>query len=107
MSSNTFSLTCEIDPTFPTFNISQCESDSMPMSTMRVKETRYDIIRHPIRVLVDFNPDYSTLSKELIDASKETLLRLKDYIGPDVIQDQCQVTGFNIDFMISDCKVIK
>jgi len=99
-------VTCEMDPTFPTFNISRDFFDSIPMSTMRVKETRYDIIRHPIRVLVDFNPDYSTLSKELIDASKETLLRLKDYIGPDVIQDQCQVTGFNIDFMISSCKII-
>ena len=81
-------------------------SEDMPMSYAIVKQTRYDILRHPIRVLVDFNPDYSTLSKELIDASKETLLRLKDYIGPDVIQDQCQVTGFNIDFMISSCKII-
>ena len=95
-------VTCEMDKPFNQISY----SEDIPMSYATVKETRYDIIRHPIRVLVDFNPDYSTLSKELIDTSKETLLRLKDYIGPDVIQDQYQVTGFNIDFMISSCKII-
>ena len=95
-------VTCEMDKPFNQISY----SEDIPMSYTTVKETRYDIIRHPIRVLVDFNPDYSTLSKELIDTSKETLLRLKDYIGPDVIQDQYQVTGFNIDFMISSCKII-
>ena len=96
-------VTCEMDKPFNQITY----SEDMPMSYATVKQTRYDILRHPIRVLVDFNPDYSTLSKELIDTSKEVLLRLKDYIGPDVIQDQYQVTGFNIDFMISSCKVIK
>ena len=96
-------ITCEMDP-FPTFNISEDWSDRI---SIRVKETRYDILRHPIRISVQFNKDYSTLSKELIDASKEVLLRLKDYIGPDVIQDQYQATGFDIDFMISSCKVMK
>ena len=95
-------VTCEMYKPFNQISY----SEDIPMSYATVKQTRYDIIRHPIRVLVDFNPDYSTLSKELIDTSKETLLRLKDYIGPDVIQDQCQVTGFNIDFMISSCKII-
>ena len=93
-------ITCEMDP-FPTFNISEDWSDRI---SIRVKETRYDIIRHPIRVSVQFNKDYSTLSKELIDASKEVLLRLKDYIGPDVIQDQYQATGFDIEFMLSSVK---
>ena len=96
-------ITCEMDP-FPTFNISEDWSDRI---SIRVKETRYDILRHPIRISVQFNKDYSTLSKELIDASKEVLLRLKDYIGPDVIQDQYQATGFDIEFMISSCKVMK
>ena len=64
-------VTCEMDKPIT-------YSEDMPMSYATVKQTRYDILRHPIRVLVDFNPDYSTLSKELIDASKETLLRLKD-----------------------------
>jgi hypothetical protein len=100
-------ITCEMDSTFPTFNPSENGFDQIPMSYATVKETRYDILRHPIRISVQFNPDYSTLSKELIDTSKEVLLRLKDYIGPDVIQDQYQATGFDIDFMISSCKVIK
>ena len=100
-------ITCEMDSTFPTFNPSEDGFDSIPMSYATVKETRYDILRHPIRVSVQFNPDYSTLSKELIDTSKEVLLRLKDYLGSDVIQDQYQATGFDIDFMISSCKVMK
>jgi hypothetical protein len=96
-------VTCEMDKP-----LNRAYSDeSTNMSYVSVKETRYDITRHPIRVSVKFNKDYSTLSKEIIDDSKETLLRLKDYIGPDVIQDQYQATGFDIDFMISDCKIIK
>ena len=100
-------ITCEMDSTFPTFNPSEEGFDQIPMSYATVKQTRYDILRHPIRISVQFNPDYSTLSKELIDTSKEVLLRLKDYIGPDVIQDQYQATGFDIDFMLSSCKIIK
>lgn len=100
-------ITCEMDSTFPTFNPSEDGFDSMPMSYATVKQTRYDILRHPIRVSVQFNPDYSTLSKELIDTSKEVLLRLKDYIGPDVIQDQFSIMNFDIDFMLSSCKIIK
>ena len=96
-------VTCEMDKPFNQIPY----SEDMPMSYATVKQTRYDILRHPIRVSVQFNPDYSTLSKELIDTSKEVLLRLKDYIGPDVIQDQYQATGFDIDFMISSCKVMK
>jgi hypothetical protein len=99
-------ITCEMDSTFPTFNPSENGFDQIPMSYATVKQTRYDILRHPIRISVQFNPDYSTLSKELIDTSKEVLLRLKDYIGPDVIQDQYQATGFDIDFMLSSCRVI-
>jgi len=93
-------VTCEMNPINYSFDL-----DTMSYAT--VKQTRYDILRHPIRVSVQFNPDYSTLSKELIDTSKEVLLRLKDYIGPDVIQDQYQATGFDIDFMLSSCKIIK
>ena len=96
-------VTCEMDKPL---NLAYSD-ESTNMSYVSVKETRYDIIRHPIRISVKFNKDYSTLSKELIDASKETLLRLKDYIGPDVIQDQYGTIDFYIDFMISDCKIIK
>ena len=96
-------ITCEMDKPFNQIPY----SEDIPMSYATVKQIRYDILRHPIRVSVQFNPDYSTLSKELIDTSKEVLLRLKDYIGPDVIQDQYQATGFDIDFMLSSCKIIK
>ena len=93
-------VTCEMN------NPLSLSYSSEPANIPYVTETHYDIIRHPIRISVKFNSDYSTLSKELIDNSKEVLLRLKDYIGPDVIQDQYGATGFDIDFMISDIKVI-
>jgi hypothetical protein len=93
-------VTCEMN------NPLSLSYSSEPANIPYVTETRYDIIRYPIRISVKFNSDYSTLSKELIDNSKEVLLRLKDYIGPDVIQDQYGSTGFDIDFMISDIKVI-
>ena len=96
-------VTCEMDKPFNQIFY----SEDIPMSYATVKQTRYDILRHPIRVSVQFNPDYSTLSKELIDTSKEVLLRLKDYIGPDVIQDQFSIMNFDIDFMLSSCKIIK
>ena len=88
-------VTCEMDKP-----LNRAYSDEPTnMSYVSVKETRYDITRHPTRVSVKFNKDYSTLSKELIDTSKETLLRLKDYIGPDVIQDQYQATGFDLSLI--------
>ena len=89
-------VTCEMN----NLNLSY---SSEPSNMPYVTETHYDIIRQPIRISVKF---YSTLSKELIDISKEVLLRLKDYIGPDVIQDQYGEADFDIDFMISDVKVI-
>ena len=45
-------------------------------------------------------------AEEICEASNETYLRLKDYLGPDVIQDQFRIMDFTIDFMISRCKVI-
>lgn len=103
-------VTCEMDSTFPTFNPSEDGFDSIPMSYATVKETRYDIIRHPIRVSVKFKAGILSLNKgakEICDTSNDVYLRLKDYIGPDVIQDQFDIMNFDIDFMISDCKVIK
>jgi hypothetical protein len=84
--------------------------DSDVMSYATVKHIRYDILRHPIRVSVNFKDGILPLNKrakEIFEASKEVYLRLKDYIGPDVIQDQYQSTGFDIDFMLSSCKIIK
>ena len=106
-------ITCEMDSTFPTFNPSEDWSDSIPMSYATVKQTRYDILRHPIRVSVKFKGVLSLNKgvKEIIETSNDVYLRLKDYLGPDVIQDQFDMmnyanVSFDIDFMISSCKII-
>ena len=103
-------ITCEMDSTFPTFNPSEDGFDSIPMSYATVKQTRYDILRHPIRVSVKFKAGILSLNKgakEICDTSNDVYLRLKDYIGPDVIQDQFDIMNFDIDFMLSSCKIIK
>ena len=46
----------------------------------------------------------------MLETYKDVYLRLKDYLGPDIIQDQLGdgiVNGFIIDFMMSRCKIIK
>jgi hypothetical protein len=93
-------VTCEMNPINYSFDL-----DTMSYAT--VKETRYDILRHPIRVSVKFKEGILSLNKdakEIFEASKEVYLRLKDYLGPDVIQDQFDIMNFDIDFMISSCK---
>ena len=102
-------VTCEMDSTFSTFNPSEDGFDQIPMSYATVKQTRYDILRHPIRVSVQFKDDILPLNKgakEIFEASNDVYLRLKDYLGPDVIQDQFANVSFDIDFMISSCKII-
>jgi hypothetical protein len=98
-------VTCEMDKSFNQIDYS---SEDIPMSYVTVKETRYDIIRHPIRVSVKFKGVLSLNKgvKEIIETSNDVYLRLKDYLGPDVIQDQFDMMNFDIDFMISDCRVI-
>jgi hypothetical protein len=101
-------VTCEMNPTFPTFNISQDCFDQITMSYATVKETRYDILRHPIRLEVKLKADVLSLNEkasEIIETSKDVYLRLKDYLGPDVIQDQSSLYDFVIDFMLTSCKV--
>lgn len=78
-----------------------------------IKEKRYDILRHPIRISVTYkhNGDYQsnyTYGKftEIHQLSDDVYQRLKDYIGPDIIQDQFLHTNFEIDFMVSSCKLI-
>ena len=96
-------VTCEMNPINYSF-----DSDTMSYATVR--ETRYDIIRHPIRVSVKFKAGILSLNKgakEICETSNDVYLRLKDYIGPDVIQDQFDIMNFDIDFMISSCKKIK
>lgn len=87
----------------PTFDLEW--SVKPTTSNMRVKEYRYDIYRYPIRLSVEFKAGILSLNKgakEIIDTSNDVYLRLKDYLGPDVIQDQIQLTNFTIDFLISE-----
>ena len=101
-------VTCEMDSTFPTFNISQDCFDEIPMSYATVKHIRYDILRHPIRLEVRSEMGFLSLNRtvaELISTSTDVYLRLKDYLGPDVIQSQSQTPNFVIDFMLTSCKV--
>jgi hypothetical protein len=112
--------TCEIDHSSMRFNL-----DPETPSYLSFKETRYDIVRYPIRLEVKFIPKYigvnpSTFSDasflpscfddegyiEALRMYNDTYLRLKDYLDPDVIQDQYQSKGFIIDLMISECEVI-
>jgi hypothetical protein len=97
----------------PKFNITEDWSTdpmTIPMSKATYKEYRYDIHRYPTRLEVKFK-NYSLINinkdnKELIEMSNETYLRLKDYLGPDLIQDQFGLVNFTIDFMISRYKII-
>jgi hypothetical protein len=94
-------VTCEMEPINYSF-----DSDTMSYAT--VKETRYDILRHPIRLDIKFEAGILSLNEkasEIIETSKDVYLRLKDYLGPDVIQDQFSITDFMIDFMLTSCKI--
>ena len=95
-------VTCEMDTPF------RVDYSSDTMSYATVKETRYDILRHPIRVSVKFKAGILSLNKdakEIIETSNDVYLRLKDYLGPDVIQDQFDIMDFDIDFMLTSCRI--
>jgi hypothetical protein len=94
-------VTCEMEPINYSFDL-----DTMSYAT--VKQIRYDILRHPIRLDIKFEAGILSLNEkasEIIETSKDVYLRLKDYLGPDVIQDQFSITDFVIDFMLTSCKV--
>lgn len=93
-------VTCEMEPTNYSFDL-----DTMSYAT--VKETRYDILRHPIRLEVMCEASILSLNNatELIRTSEDVYLRLKDYLGPDVIQSQSQTPRFVIDFMLTSCRI--
>ncbi len=74
-------------------------------STIRVEETRYDIFRYPQRLNIEYKGDQSNI-KDIYELSKSVYERLSNYIGIDVIQNQFLYTNFQIDFMISECKII-
>ena len=107
-------MKCE--PNILTFDPSE-DWSNIPMSTMTFKEERYDIFRYPIRLEVRLKEEvpakdgrawskFMIESSKIIDEVKETYLRLKDYIGPDVIQDQLSYVSFTIDMMVSEYKII-
>ena len=82
-------------------------------SVLTIKETNYHIIRYPMRldIKLKWNPILRPIDLiNTIETYKDVYLRLKDYLGPDIIQDQLGdgiVNGFIIDFMMSRCKIIK
>jgi hypothetical protein len=94
-------VTCEMEPINYSFDL-----DTMSYAT--VKHIRYDILRHPIRLDIKFEAGILSLNEkasEIIETSKDVYLRLKDYLGPDVIQDQFSITDFVIDFMLTSCRI--
>lgn len=96
---------------YPTVKYDIFDDSFTTPSFLTIKETLYHVVRYPMRLSVNFK-NYSLINinkdnKELIEMSNETYLRLKDYLGPDLIQDQFGLVNFTIDFMISRCKVIK
>ena len=101
-------VTCEMEPINYSFDL-----DTMSYAT--VKHIRYDILRHPIRLevrraSVPYRSEAGILSinrnaAELISTSTDVYLRLKDYLGPDVIQSQSQTPNFVIDFMLTSCRI--
>ena len=94
-------VTCEMEPINYSFDL-----DDMSYAT--VKHIRYDILRHPIRLEVRSEVGFLSLNHsgvELIRTSTDVYLRLKDYLGPDVIQSQSQTPNFVIDFMLTSCRI--
>ena len=75
-------------------------------SSIRVEETRYDIFRYPQRLNIEYKGVLDPSPKDIYELSKSVYERLSDYIGIDLIQNQFLYTNFQIDFMISECKII-
>ena len=97
-------MKCE--PNTPTFGPFE-DWSNIPMSTMTYKEERYDIFRYPTRLEVKLQVPINKIFRETIESAKETYLRIKDYLGPDVIQDQIDLASFTIDLMVSSVKLVK
>lgn len=118
-------VVCEIDSPVKAqiSRLYQDESELFTPSFASVKETRYNIIRYPMRLDIRLKDNALYIwhfggdakieqSKEILETTKDVYLRLKDYLGPDVIQDQF---GFNsiysgstfiIDFIISRVELV-
>jgi hypothetical protein len=108
--------TSEIDYSSMRFNLDLDNlTEWATPSFLSIKETRYHIVRYPMRLTVKLKDDVLALNKylfipramkEICETSNEVYLRLKDYLGQDVIQDQFNIMNFTIDLMISRCKII-
>jgi hypothetical protein len=118
-------VVCEIDSPVKAkiSRLYQDESELFTPSFASVKETRYNIIRYPMRLDIRLKDNALYIwhfggdakikqSEEILETTKDVYLRLKDYLGPDVIQDQF---GFNsiyagstfiIDFIISRVELV-
>ena len=92
---------CEADYSSMRFNL-----DPNTPSVLTIKETLYHVVRYPMRLSVNSKMLFYKDAEEICEASNEVYLRLKDYLGPDVIQDQFRIMDFTIDFMISRCKIL-
>jgi hypothetical protein len=118
-------VVCEIDSPVKAkiSRLYQDESELFTTSFATIKKTRYNIIRYPMRLDIRLKDNALYIwhfggdakieqSKEILETTKDVYLRLKDYLGPDVIQHQF---GFNsiysgstfiIDFIISRVELV-
>ncbi len=86
--------------------------DSFTQTNVSIIEKRWNINRYPVRLKVvykgivgDYKQDPNL--KGICQLSNDVFLRLKDYIGIDIIQSQFLYTNFMIDFVNSDCQLVK
>lgn len=83
------------------------QEDIFKTISVSFKETRYNILRQPVRLHIKSKlPLGYSDDIEKIEMCKDVYLRIKDYLGPDVIQDQYNVNHFIMDFMISSVKMV-
>ena len=121
-------VVCEIDSPVKAqiSRLYQDESELFTPSFASVKETRYNIIRYPMRLDIRLKDNALYIwhfggdakieqSKEILETTKDVYLRLKDYLGPDVIQSQfgssfapekLRLINFTIDFIISRVELV-
>jgi hypothetical protein len=83
------------------------QEDIFKTMSVSFKEIRYNILRQPVRLHIKSKlPLGYSDDIEKIEMCKDVYLRIKDYLGPDVIQDQYNVNHFMMDFMISSVRMI-
>jgi hypothetical protein len=116
-------VVCEIDSLVKAKISRYLDESDFFTPSFAVKETRYNIIRYPMRLDIRLKDNALYIwhfggdakikqSEEILETTKDVYLRLKDYLGQDVIQHQF---GFNsiysgstfiIDFIISRVELV-